>query len=127
MAEEIFLKDVYAEEKEMLYQLHLELIRPQRPRCNATRQTLPQSMFRNIFEGGLYSVLGFYSLKTLFDDSNFVPNRLLMLHSTRAVTLSREDFKVKVEQTDNINKIENFCSQVLTCYDMWIVEAFKRI
>ena len=114
MAEEIFLKDVYAEVKEMSNKLHLELIIPQQPRCNATRQTLPQSMFRNIFEGGLYSVLGFYSLKTLFDDSNFVPNRLLMLYSTRAVTLSREDFKVEVEQTDNINKIENFCSQVLT-------------
>ena len=40
MAEEIFLKDVYAEVKEMSNQLHLELIIPQQPRCNATRQTL---------------------------------------------------------------------------------------
>ena len=40
----------------------------------------------------------------IIDDSNFVPNRLLLLHPTRAVTLPRNDFKVEAEQIGNINK-----------------------
>ena len=40
-----------------------------------------------------------------------------MLHPTRAVTLTR-DFKAEAEQNDNIYKIENFCIEVLTWYDM---------
>ena len=54
--------------------------------------------------------------KKIFDDSNFVPNRLLMLHPTRAVTLSR-DFKAEAKQINNIYTIENFCIEALTWYD----------
>ena len=39
-----------------------------------------------------------------------------MLHPTRAMTLSREDFKVKAEQIDYIYKIENFCVEALMRY-----------
>ena len=48
----------------------------------------------------------------MIDDSNVVPNRLLMLHPTQAVTLSR-DFKGEAKQIDNIYMIENFCIEAL--------------
>ena len=54
----------------------------------------------------------------MIDDSNFVRNRLLMLHPTRAVTLSREDFKAEAEQL--IDKIQY---QSLTWY---YEDAFKQ-
>ena len=40
-----------------------------------------------------------------------------MLHLTRAITLSREDFKAEAEQINNIYLIENFCIEVLNI--MW--------
>ena len=42
-----------------------------------------------------------------------------MLHPTRAVSMSGEDFKAKAEQIGNIYKIENFRNEALTWYDMW--------
>ena len=49
--------------------------------------------------------------KKIINYSNFVPNRLLKLHPTQAVTLSREDFKAKAEQIDNIYKVDFFLSK----------------
>ena len=40
-----------------------------------------------------------------------------MLHATRAVTLSRADFKAEAEQIDNIYKIDLFYVEVLNI--MW--------
>ena len=42
-----------------------------------------------------------------------------MLHPTRAVTLSREDFNVEAERIDNIYKIENFCIYALMWCNMY--------
>ena len=56
--------------------------------------------------------------KKVIDHSIFVRNRLMMLHPTRAVTLSREDFKADVKQIYNIYKIEIFRIEDLTWYDM---------
>ena len=53
-----------------------------------------------VLKGDLHSVLG-----SIFD------NRLLMLHPRQAVTSSREDFKAKTEQIDNIYKFEYFESK----------------
>ena len=53
------------------------------------------------------------------EGSNFVPSRLLMSHSTRAVALSREDCKVEAQQIENIHKIENFFIEALMWYNMW--------
>ena len=46
--------------------------------------------------------------KKIINNSNFVPKRWLKLHPTQAVALSREDFKAKAEQIDNISKVEFF-------------------
>ena len=48
-----------------------------------------------------------------------MPNRLLMLHPTRKVTLSREDFKTEADQIYTIYNIEIFCIEALMWYDMW--------
>ena len=49
-----------------------------------------------------------------------MPNRLLVLHPTLAVILSREDFKAEAEQIDNIYTIENFSFiEALTWYDIF--------
>ena len=48
-----------------------------------------------------------------------MPNCLLILHPTRVVILSREDFKAEAEQIGNIYKIENFGIEALTWHDMW--------
>ena len=122
MAEEIFLKDVYAEVKEISNKLHLELIIPRITSMQCYRANFAATNVQEYFRKAIYisyldSILA--SLKTRFDDSKFVPNRLLILHPTRAVTLSREEFKAEAEQIDNINKIENFCMEALTWYDMW--------
>ena len=56
----------------------------------------------------------------MIDDSNLMPNRLLMLHHpTQGVTLPRENLKAEAEQLDNIYKIEIFCIEALTWYNMW--------
>ena len=48
-----------------------------------------------------------------------MPNRLLLLHHpTQGVTLPREDLKAEAEQIDNIYKIEIFCIEALTWYNM---------
>ena len=122
MAEEIFLKDVYAEVKEISNKLHLELIIPRITSMQCYRANFAATNVQEYFRKAIYipyldSILA--SLKTRFDDSKFVPNRLLILHPTRAVTLSREEFKAEAEQIDNIYKIENFCMEALTWYDMW--------
>ena len=122
MAEEIFLKDVYAEVKEISNKLHLELIIPRITSMQCYRANFAATNVQEYFRKAIYipyldSILA--SLKTRFDDLKFVPNRLLILHQTRAVTLSREEFKAEAEQIDNIYKIENFCMEALTWYDMW--------
>ena len=105
MAEEIFLKDVYAEVKEISNKLHLELIIPRITSMQCYRANFAPTNVQEYFRKAIYipyldSILA--SLKTRFDDSKFVPNSLLILHPTRAVTLSREEFKAEAEQIDNI-------------------------
>ena len=53
----------------------------------------------------------------IIDDSNFVPNLLLMLHPTQAVFLPR-DFNAEAEQINNIYKHKNYCIEAFTCYAM---------
>ena len=62
-------------------------------RANFAATNVQEYFRKAIYIPYLDSILA--SLKTRFDDSKFVPNRLQILHPTRAVTLSREEFKAE--------------------------------
>ena len=121
-AEEVFRTDIFAQVKKISDELQLELRMPQttfrqRYRTNLKTSNVQEYFRQAIFIPYLDSIQT--SLRTRFDDSQFIPGSLLTLHPARALAVSRDGFCEEMERIEMVHKLDSFVLEAITWYDMW--------
>ena len=121
-AEEVFRIDIFAKVEKISDELQLELRMPrttfrQRYSTNIRTSNVQECFRQAIFIPYLDSIQS--SLRTRFDDSQFIPGSLLTPHSERALAVSRDRFCEEMERIEMVYKLENFVLEAITWYDIW--------
>lgn len=119
---EVFFEDIFSKATDLSTQLDISLNIPrtcgrQAHRSNFKDVTVQKYYQLSVFIPYLDSIIS--SLECRFSPENEINFHLFLLCPVKMSKMSRQEFKTKVTEINNVYDIDNFESEAMTWYEMW--------